>query len=370
MTNATRLPEKWFRRGLWLLALVFAGFLIGLGGTLVGDLPKVESRSTPESYLDPATLQSLESGIQEARAQEKAAQEAMAQAQLRQQSAGSDLAAAREALESWLATRQATQRKEEDTQLIERTRRVDALQQAAREAEAQVQRHRQDLLNARQREDGLARERTRHAAEAREKWAAHYRWLELRVFLYRLALTLPPLVIAGWLLRRHRQGRWWPFVWGFAGFAGFTFFVELVPYLPSYGGYVRYAVGIVVSVIVGHQAILALERYRQRQRQVEAQPDDVRRQELSHDTALARLEKGLCPGCERALKLQPADADFCPHCGICLFNACAACRARKSAFARYCARCGVAAGSSPGAGAAPPAPMSSGVPDGPGPAPA
>ena len=34
MTKALRLSEKWFRRGLWLVAYVFASFLIGLGGTL------------------------------------------------------------------------------------------------------------------------------------------------------------------------------------------------------------------------------------------------------------------------------------------------------------------------------------------------
>ena len=44
MGKALRLSEKWFRRGLWLVALVFAGFLIGLGGTIVGDLPRWSSR--------------------------------------------------------------------------------------------------------------------------------------------------------------------------------------------------------------------------------------------------------------------------------------------------------------------------------------
>jgi hypothetical protein len=73
-------------------------------------------------------------------------------------------------------------------------------------------------------------------------------------------------------------------VWGFIYFALFAFFVELVPYLPSYGGYVRYVVGIVITVLVGRYAIVALNRYLEKQKQAEAMPDVERRKELSYDT--------------------------------------------------------------------------------------
>jgi len=119
-----------------------------------------------------------------------------------------------------------------------------------------------------------------------------------------------------------------------------------VPYLPSYGGYVRYAVGIVITVLVGRYAIVALNNYLARQKLAEQQPDQVRREELSYDTALARLDKGVCPGCERPVDLKNTAIDFCPHCGIGLHDHCEVCETRKSAFSRFCHACGASAASS------------------------
>ena len=69
-------------------------------------------------------------------------------------------------------------------------------------------------------------------------------------------------------------------------------------------------------------------------------PDAQRREDLSYDTALARLSKGVCPGCERPVDLKSPEINFCPHCGIGLFDHCQACTTRKSAFAKHCHACG------------------------------
>ncbi len=344
MSKALRLSEKWFRRGLWLVAFVFAGFLIGLGGTVVGDLPKVEQRLELDDFLDRPAANKLRSDIQAAQRASEAAQAALEQARLKLQVACSDSNTARETFNHWLATRSATQRAEQDPELIARTRALDGLKQAERSAQAAVEQQQQAALDARQGETRARRELSVLESGARERLDAEQRKVELRVFLYRLALTLPLLVAAGWLFARKRKGTYWPFVWGFILFAVFAFFVELVPYLPSYGGYVRYIVGIVVTVLVGRYAIVALNRYLEKQKLAEQLPDAQRREELSYDTALARLSKGVCPGCERPVDLKNESIDFCPHCGIGLHDHCGACNTRKSAFAKFCHACGAGAG--------------------------
>lgn len=90
-------------------------------------------------------------------------------------------------------------------------------------------------------------------------------------------------------------------------------------------------------------AILGLNRYLERQKAAEAKPETLRRQELLYDVAPARLGKGACPGCEREVDLKNDKLDFCPHCGIGLFDHCGACAARKSTFSKYCLSCGAAA---------------------------
>ncbi len=344
MSKALRLSEKWFRFGLWLVAFIFASFLIGLGGTIVQNLPKVEQRYGLEDFIDKPAADKLRAESRNLAEQSRQAQEAHDQAQLKLNAARANSNTARDTFNSWVTTRHATQRPEQDRELIERTQALEELKILERKALADVQRQQQVLLDARQAEARVQRDLRELESAAGEKLGVELRKQELRVFGYRLALTLPLLVIAGWLFAKKRQSTWWPFVWGFIYFALFAFFVELVPYLPSYGGYVRYVVGIVITVLVGRYAIVALNRYLEKQKQAEAMPDVERRKELSYDTALARLAKKVCPGCERPVDLTNTSIDYCPHCGICLFDHCGKCNERKSAFSRFCHACGAAAG--------------------------
>lgn len=110
--------------------------------------------------------------------------------------------------------------------------------------------------------------------------------------------------------------------------------------VPSYGGYVEYIGGIVVTVLVARQKIVPLNRYPERQSLAEQMPNTQRRDALSYDTALVRLSKNVCPGCARPVDLKHTAIDFCPLCGIGLFDHCGVCTTRKSAFAKFCQACG------------------------------
>ncbi len=343
MSKSLRLSEKWFRRGLWLVAFVFAGFLIGLGSTVVGDLPRVEAQVEADDFIDKVRADPLRASIKAAERTQRDAQDALDQAELKLKTAKADSEAAKESFENWIASRSATQRSDQDPEVIKRVRELDGLKKAERAAQAVQEAQDKIALDARL----LGREQREQLQElenaASVKLAAELRKSELRVFLYRLLLTLPLLGIAAWLFVKKRKGTYWPFVWGFIIFAAFAFFVELVPYLPSYGGYIRYVVGILLTVVIGRYAILALNRYLEKQKAAELLPEAARREELSYDTALARLAKNVCPGCERPVDLKNTTLDFCPHCGIGLHDHCGSCNTRKSAFAKFCHACGAGA---------------------------
>lgn len=346
MSKGLRFTEKWLQRALWLVAFAFAAFLIGLGSAIVNNLWDVEQELTVEQFLDQDKAAALRAEQESLVAKRDSAKLAFDQATQKHEVARSNTQTARATFDNWLATRRATARPDQDPELIDRTRALDKLEAEERAALTAVQAQQQALLDANQALEGTERRWEALQEPARVAYVKAAQAKELRVFLYRLALTLPLLVIAGWMFARKRKGAYWPFVWGFIIFALFTFFFELVPYLPSYGGYVRYLVGIIITFLVGRYAIVSLQRYLARQKEAEALPDAQRRQTLRYDTALARLGKGVCPGCERQVDLKDSSVDFCPHCGIGLFDRCGCCSSRKNAFARFCFSCGTAANTS------------------------
>lgn len=341
MFRSLRVPEKLFAFAMWAVSLTFAGFLIGLGGKLVGDLPGVEQSISIDDYVDQAQLRQLRSAADTLLAASRAAIDARERAQQQYAVAQNAYASQREAFDNWVATRNATTDPAQDPEVISRTRALDVLKAGERQAEMEVERLDAVLLTASQAREANSSAEYALQDAARGRFERALFASELRIFAIRLAMTFPLLLIAGWLIAKKRKSEYWPLARGFVLFAAFAFFVELVPYLPSYGGYVRYGVGIIVSAIAGVYIIRAMRTYLAQRQQVEMQSEAERRRSLPYEEAVRRIGAGVCPGCERAIAGGAANpSNFCVHCGLRLFDECTSCHVRKNGFFPYCPSCG------------------------------
>ena len=229
MNKAQRRSEKFFQLALWALAVVFAGFLINLGGALVRNLPLVEQRYSTEDFLDQAAAKQAQQAIKQQGAQIEAIQDALEQGRLKLEAARQNSQTARESLNAWLASREVTQQPAQDQQLLLRTQALEQIRLAERNSRAELEADEQRLLDAQQAQRRAQKQLDALRGAADEKLGAAQSRQELKVFLIRLAITLPLLLVAGWLFARQRRSTWWPFVWGYIYFALFVFFVELVP---------------------------------------------------------------------------------------------------------------------------------------------
>lgn len=349
MLKGLRVRERLYRWVLWLVALLFASFLIGLGGLVIGDLPRIERAPTLEQFVDTGAAAPLDQRIASLGAEATALSDRRETAMLGLTAARNAYRSAREGFANWVASRGATGQSSQDDEVLARTRELDALKATERARQADVESIDARALQARQALAEAQKERGALEREAGERLRKAQFAQELRVFGFRLALTLPLLAVAGWLFARHRNGTWWPFVWGFAIFATFAFFVELVPYLPSYGGYVRHAVGIALTVIAGLYLIRAMQRYLAAKQAEQQRPQDDRRGEIRYEHALEQMRRNVCPGCERSVKLgNSAEPDYCMHCGLQLYGHCPSCNARHNAFFQFCPACGVRAAAAGG----------------------
>ena len=327
---------------MWVVSFVFAGFLIGLGGqrhcrpAAAGVAARARAVCRPGgadigASRHPPTLEARERELSDQREQAGLALTAVSNA----------YQSARASYTNWIQTRTATTDPSQDPEVLTRTRELDKLKASEREAQAASSASTRSCstrgrrCRRAQRDDGELLEGAENAYEA-----ALFRQ-ELRVFGARLALTLPLLLVAGWMIAKKRKSDYWLLMRGFVLFAVFTFFVELVPYLPSYGGYVRYGVGIVLTAIAAHYIIKAMRQYMAKRQEVERQTETERRQSLPPEHALKKLAANVCPGCERALMTTgDVKPDFCVHCGLKLFDLCGTCETRRNVFFHYCPKCG------------------------------
>ncbi|WP_025886275.1 hypothetical protein [Asaia prunellae] len=337
MKKGNRLPERLYALAMWGVSAVFAVFLVGLGGLVINDLPR-HSENVAFAPVYPADLQKRSQALREARSALNAERE---MDRIRLDAARSAASNAKESFQAWIDTRKATTDPRQDTELIARTHTLEQFQNAAHEAERRIEElDRKQIENDRARA-ALSEERDAAEEAYRPIYARQVLAAQLRVFLLRLAFTLPLLLIAIWLVLRQRKSAYWPLYRGFVLASLYAFFFELVPYLPSYGGYIRYGVGAALTILVCIVLIRNMQAYLARRRLAEAESEKERRQRVDREQAYAKIDRKICPDCDRPLVLaEGLETNFCVHCGLTLYEHCGICQTRNLAFNRFCMSCG------------------------------
>jgi hypothetical protein len=347
MFKGARARERVFAGLMWLVSIVLAGFLIGLGSLVIGDLPKISQPVSIEQFIDPAKQSALADQAATLSRQTEAAQAKLRTADEALSRASTAYGSAKETFDNWILTRTATRDNAQDPEVLSRNRALDELKAAestARTAREDAQTALSAIL-ARVSENDAAQSALKTMAQPKYERAQFVE--EMKVFALRLALTLPLLVISGWMVLRRRGGDYWPMMRGFILFSLFAFFVELVPYLPEYGGYVRYSVGVILTLVLGHYGIKGMRAYLKAREADEARSEPERIKSVEYDEALKKLAARACPGCDRNLPATETPIDYCVHCGMHLFNHCPTCQTRKFAFFRFCMSCGTPAVAEP-----------------------
>ncbi len=344
MIKGVRVPERVYRGVLWVVSIVFAGFIIGLGNLVIGDLPIVEGQVYTAPAEETPAVRQVRDEIRTVERSKTAIDDKLDIQRLQLDQAQRMSGTANETFKAWIAARTATTNPAQDPEVLARTRELEQLKANERSIQQAIA----DLENQRapldQRESTLRLRENQLISDAIPAQERAMFWQELRVFALRLAITLPMLGVAAWMVARKRKSDNWPLMRGFVLAAVFVFFVELVPYLPSYGGYIRYIVGIALTLAAGHFLIRNMRAYLANRQAIEAQAEKERRARVSHDEAFKKMAAKVCPGCDRPISTTgDAEANFCVHCGLTLFDHCHSCNTRKMAFFRYCMTCGTPA---------------------------
>jgi len=342
-TQAGSRPARLLNIASWLVAIAFAVALSWLGELLIRDMAFLPHGGPPDAqqFVDHTAVDPLDAQLAALQKERDGVDDQRSAANKRLDRAQQAYADAKDAFERWVDTRNATGNSAQDAAVLQRTRTLDT--QLADITRQQAAIHtledQRNAIDARM--VPVAAKLNTESQAANDRFDAAARHYALVVFAWRLCLTLPPLLIAAWLVVRHRKSRYWPFVYGFALFALAGFFFELVPYLPSFGGYVRAVVAIALTVFAGVTMLRTFARYVERKRAELEQSQHERARHMSYDKAVTAYTKHLCPSCDKPWTPGDTPVSFCVHCGLQLFVPCG-CGARNFAFFPFCSQCGTA----------------------------
>jgi len=347
--------EKTSRLVNYLIAIVLCGFLIALSGKLIDDVDEWKERPRVEDFQNTQLLDQENLQVDKINDSIGLKRQKLESIQNTIKVTNNNYRNAKKSFDNWLEARKTVGSPQEDKEVLNRANQLDEYYKTEQQWRNELEQIKREisLLNTQKSERYFVidTEKTR-AYKEREVAIRKY---DLKVFLIRLMFILPILVLGIFFIIKFRKHKYWPLFLGFVLFSFYSFFFGLVPYLPSYGGYIRYAIGIALVVFLGGYAINGIKAFIERKKSELKVSTSERAKKVQTETAEKALDNHMCPSCGKDFIIKrwdkfPVDkkkaegfglvTNFCRYCGLELFKKCGNCGTENFAHLPYCTNCG------------------------------
>ncbi len=338
----------------WIITIVLAGFLIALSSIVIDDLDGTVAYPRRADFEDTILQKEFESQRDDINRQLGVLNESMANIKQMIDVAVRNKDAEQESFDNWIKTRSTLGKADQDPEVMQRIAKIDHYKEVVLSWQTQ-QDSIQTLKNPLFTKLDQVWEKDNEESKRVDKiYYKAYENYNLKVFLIRLLFAGPILALGIFFFLRRRNHKFSPLYMGFSLFSVYVFFVGLVPYLPSYGGYVRYTVGLIVTLGLGYYAIKHFRAYQERKAIELKASTEERANRLEGERAEKAFNNHICPSCGKDFLLQPWEtyntdnkivkavvaSNFCRHCGMQLIKKCSHCNQNNYAHLPFCINCG------------------------------
>jgi len=347
--------EKTSRIVHYSVSTILCLFLILLSNKIIGDLDSTTKSPETENFENKTVIVSLENKSNKETALQDNLNVKKTTIQKAISTAKENYTNEKQSFDNWVQTRKTLGSPDKDQEVIDRAKKLDEFYKVEQDWRQQLNAIQTQIDSSEKRRTDIQSVIDKEKSEAYKKYETELKWYELKVFLIRLLFVAPILALGIFFFIRHRKNKFFALYFGFTLFSLYAFFFGLVPYLPSYGGYVRYSVGVLLSVGIGYYAIKRIREYiehKQSELQVSTQE---RAKKVQTETAEKALENHFCPSCGKDFIIKKWEfpltknaetetyklvTSFCRHCGLELFKNCGNCGTKNFAHIPFCSSCG------------------------------
>jgi len=346
--------ERTSRIVYYAISITLCLFLILLSNKIIDDLDKTTDTPVIENFENKAIIADLGKKINDLAIELENLNTKKNTIEKTIATAKDNYSNEKQSFDNWVQARKTLGSPDKDQEVIYRAYKLDEFYKIEQDWRSQLNSQQFEIDQREKKHQSIQKLIEKERESAEKKYSAELKHYELKVFLIRLLFVAPILALGIFFFIRYRRHKFWPLYFGFTLFSLYAFFFGLVPYLPSYGGYVRYAVGIILSAGLGYYAIKTIRKFiesKQAELQISTQE---RAKNVQTEVAEKALQNHFCPSCGKDFILKKWEfpqknteseaykfvTDFCRHCGLELFSNCNKCGNKNFAHLPYCSSCG------------------------------